>query len=291
MRPSQGRGNGHNPAAAKKIDNPLRNMVARANATVRRGVGLPTRARNVDKTVDGRGDSGESVRRAAQKLASSYKKPKQKSKSTAGWNKNNWKASEWDHGGVSLPNVSEPKFGMAGFRQSMGLPTTGKNVKSYNRLANADILPEPHWDPSRDLWTSGDPKEQFVQRKVDKWLAPYDEEPTWGNFFTNWQAGRDKPGQTQQKAFRDTWEDEYEKRYEGRERNIAEKALGWTFGQDLDSDSIDKSNLALNTALLLFPYGKAGQAAKGAAGSRAASKAFKPGFKTYSKETAARAGS
>lgn len=78
MRPSQGRGNGHNPAAAKKIDSPLRNVVAKANAAVRKGTGLPTRARNVDKTVDGRGDSGESVRRAAQSLASSSKKSKPK---------------------------------------------------------------------------------------------------------------------------------------------------------------------------------------------------------------------
>lgn len=172
------------------------------------------------------------------------------------------------------PNKSfEPKFGMAGLRQSMGLPTTGKHVKSYNRLANANLLPDPHWDPSRDLWTAGDPREQFVNRKMDKWLAPYDEEPTWSNFFTNWNAGRQKPGETQQKAFRESWEDEYDKRYGGEERNIAEKALGFTFRQDLDSDSIDKGSLAFNSALLFAPWGKGFKALKEAKAARSAGKA------------------
>ena len=70
--------------------------------------------------------------------------------------------------------------------------------------------------------------------------------------------------ESQVEAMRDEWGKEWDVRHGLRGRNKAQMAVALATGQDLDSDTIDKSSLAVNAGLMFLPFGRIAKFVKGA---------------------------
>ena len=151
-----------------------------------------------------------------------------------------------------------------------GRGTVGRNTAAKIKVPFSDRVIATPYMTGFGEWVSNrpsvDPKVQLKNARED--YVDAKEAKLRSDHEKGMLGGLIKPTgslrESQVEAMRDEWGKEWDVRHGLRGHNKAQMAVALATGQDLDSDTIDKSSLAVNAGLMFLPFGRIAKFVKGA---------------------------